>query len=165
MRADGTLLAGADARPRSALAAERRVEIERLRDAVMPELIFGDDFVPADAAAGAVRLAGTPTSRGHHTGPARVIRGVAEFDRVRPGDVVIIPYSDVSWTPLFARASALVPESGGMLSHSSIAAREYGLPCVVSVDGAMQVPDGALLSVDGYTGEVLVAPGGESGER
>ena len=162
----GTLLAGADARPLSALAAERRVEIERSRDAVMPELIFGDDFVPADAAAGAVRrLAGTPTSRGHHTGPARVIRGVAEFDRVRPGDVVIIPYSDVSWTPLFARASAVVAESGGMLSHSSIAAREYGLPCVVSVDGAMQVPNGALLSVDGYTGEVLVAPGGESGER
>ncbi len=162
----GTLLAGAGAGPVSALAAERRAEIERLRDAVMPELIFGDDFVPAGAATGAVRrLAGTPTSRGHHTGPARVIRGVAEFDRVRPGDVVVIPYSDVSWTPLFARASAVVAESGGMLSHSSIAAREYGLPCVVSVDGAMQVPDGALLSVDGYTGEVLVEPGGESGGR
>jgi pyruvate,water dikinase len=62
----------------------------------------------------------------------------------------------VSWTPLFARAGAVVAESGGMLSHSSIVAREYQIPAVVSVEGAVNLPDGVLVSVDGFSGEVIV---------
>ncbi len=69
--------------------------------------------------------------------------------------MLIIPFSDVGWTPLFAKAGAVVAESGGMLSHSSIVAREYGIPCVVSVPGAMRIEDGTMLTVDGYSGEVV----------
>jgi len=72
------------------------------------------------------------------------------------GDVLVIPYSDVGWTPLFTRAGAVVAESGGLLSHSSIVAREYGIPAVVSVQGACQLKDGTLVTVDGYRGEITV---------
>jgi pyruvate,water dikinase len=143
--------------PATERVESRKAEIDRLRDVVMPEVIFGEDFEPVPAGPSiAARLSGVPTSRGHHIGTVRVVHGVAEFERVEPGDVVAIPYSDVAWAPLFARAGAVVAESGGMLSHSSITAREYGIPCVVSVDGAMQLPDGAAVSVDGYTGEIVV---------
>ena len=70
-----------------------------------------------------------------------------------------MPYSDVGWTPLFARAGAVVAEAGGMLSHSSIVAREYRIPCVVSVGGAMRLPDGATVTVDGYAGTIVVEDG------
>ena len=70
--------------------------------------------------------------------------------------MIAIPFSDVGWTPLFARAGAVVAEAGGMLSHSSIVAREYRIPCVVSVAGALQLPDGATVTVDGYAGTVVV---------
>ena len=82
--------------------------------------------------------------------------GIAEFDRVEEGDIIVIPFSDVGWTPLFARAGAVVAESGGMLSHSSIVSREYGIPCVVSVSGAMSIPDGSMAVVDGYRGIVTL---------
>jgi pyruvate,water dikinase len=67
-----------------------------------------------------------------------------------------VPHSDVSWTPLFARAGAIVAEAGGMLSHSSIVAREFGIPCVVSAAGACDLPDGTEVVVDGYEGVVTV---------
>ncbi|MCU0506647.1 MAG: PEP-utilizing enzyme, partial [Chloroflexi bacterium] len=67
------------------------------------------------------------------------------------------PYSDVAWTPLFARASAVVAEAGGILSHSSVVAREYAIPCIVSVaDACSLIPDGATVIVDGTAGTVLV---------
>jgi pyruvate,water dikinase len=142
---------------RSDIVSGRRAEMEALRDASMPELVFGDDFVPSPGASDGRRMwSGKATARGHHRGPARVVEGLSDFDRVRDGDVLVIPYSDVGWTPLFAKAGAVVAEAGGMLSHSSIVAREYGIPCVVSVTGALEIPDGAIVVVDGYTGIVDV---------
>jgi pyruvate,water dikinase len=76
--------------------------------------------------------------------------------KVQAGDVLVIPYSDVGWTPLFTKAGAVVAESGGILSHSSIIAREYGIPAVVSVPGACQLADDTLITVDGYRGEIIV---------
>jgi phosphohistidine swiveling domain-containing protein len=70
--------------------------------------------------------------------------------------VLVIPYSDVGWSPLFARAGAVVAESGGLLSHSSIIAREYGIPAVVSVDGAMTLLDRMRVTVDGHKGEIIL---------
>jgi pyruvate,water dikinase len=70
------------------------------------------------------------------------------------GDVLIMPYSDVGMTPLFSKAGAVVSESGGLLSHSSIIAREYGIPAVVSVPDACSIPDNTRLSVDGFEGVV-----------
>jgi pyruvate,water dikinase len=120
----------------------------------MPEIIFGDEFEPAPPADPDRQLSGVPTSRGVHRSTARVVSGVSEAGRVQPGDIVVIPYSDVGWTPMLARAGGIVAESGGLLSHSSIVAREFGIPCVVSVPGAMRIPDGAVVRVDGFTGDV-----------
>jgi pyruvate,water dikinase len=85
-----------------------------------------------------------------------VILSVADFSKMEQGDVLVIPFSDVSWTPLFTRAGAVIAESGGVLSHSSIVAREYNLPCVVSVSQACNLPDHTLVTVDGYKGEVKI---------
>jgi pyruvate,water dikinase len=76
--------------------------------------------------------------------------------RVQEGDVLVIPYSDVGWTPLFTKAGAVVAESGGILSHSSIIAREYGIPAVVSVPGACQLADDTPVTVDGHNGKITV---------
>jgi len=81
---------------------------------------------------------------------------MGDFSKVRPGDVLVIPFSDVGWTPLFTKAGAVIAESGGILSHSSIVAREYNIPAVVSVPNACTLQDGRIVSVDGYKGEVLV---------
>ena len=135
-------------------ASKRRNEMQALADVDMPEVIFGDDFRPAPPSDPERTLHGTPSARGIVTGRARVVRGVADAGRVSAGDVVVIPYSDVGWTPMLARAGAVVAESGGLLSHSSIVAREFGIPCVVSVSGAMRIPEGASIRVDGYSGNV-----------
>ena len=146
-----------DGHDRSDMVQNRRSEMEDAADSDMPDLIYGDDFLPSrsvttDRGVGT----GTPTARGHHRGVARIVRGIEDLDKVSPGDVLVIPFSDVGWTPLFARAGAVVAESGGMLSHSSIIAREYGLPCVVSVEGALGIPDGGTIAVDGYRGTIIL---------
>ena len=137
-----------------ALVQARRAEMQRLAGAAMPEVIFGDEFEPAPPAVPGQRLSGVPSARGISHGLARIVRGIEEAERVVDGDVLVIPYSDIGWTPLLSRAGGIVAEAGGLLSHSSIVAREVGIPCVVSVSGAMGIPDGALVRVDGFTGEV-----------
>jgi phosphohistidine swiveling domain-containing protein len=138
--------------------AARKREIEMIRDAVLPEVIFGDEPPPVKRLTEHGRvLSGTPTSRGYYRGPARVVRGIEDFKSVSGGDVLVIPYSDVGWTPLFSKAGAVIAESGGILSHSSIVAREYGIPAVVSVSQAcQQLQDGTVVTVDGYTGTISI---------
>lgn len=137
------------------IVAEHRVGIGAYRDVPLPPVIYGDDPPPV-AAATAEKLIGIPTSLGHYTGRVAVVRGIQDFAKVQAGDVLVIPYSDVGWTPLFARAGAVVAESGGLLSHSSIVAREYNIPAVVSAEGATRLPDRTLVTVNGHTGEVLI---------
>jgi pyruvate,water dikinase len=137
------------------LVSERRAEIDRVRDIAPPDTIYGDQAPPLDPNQGKA-LKGIPTSRGHYAGPARILRGIQDLSKLQEGDVLVIPYSDVGWTPLFTRAGAVVAESGGILSHSSIIAREYGIPAVVSVPGACQLADGTLVTVDGYRGDIIV---------
>jgi phosphohistidine swiveling domain-containing protein len=133
----------------------RRQEIESYRDAILPELIVGSEQPPVMTSF-EVQMKGIPTSLGTYSGPARVILGITDFEKLNDGDVLIIPFSDVGWTPLFAKAGAVLAESGGMLSHSSIVAREYGIPAVVSVAGACRIVDGTQISVNGYTGEIAL---------
>jgi pyruvate,water dikinase len=148
---------GAAKKPLIDRVNDRRAAMEASRDVVLPETIYGDRAPPLDSAIEpGDLLRGIPTSPGYYRGQVRVIRSAREFDRLQPGEVLVIPYSDVSWTPLFAQAGAVVAESGGILAHSSIVAREYGLPCVVSVSNACQLPDGLGVTVDGYRGEILV---------
>jgi len=137
------------------LVTSRRQEIESYRDAILPELIVGSEQPPVMTTF-EVQMKGIPTSLGTYSGPARVILGINDFEKLNDGDVLIIPFSDVGWTPLFAKAGAVLAESGGMLSHSSIVAREYGIPAVVSVAGACRIADGTQISVNGYTGEIAL---------
>jgi len=137
--------------------ASHKLKIERFQDIVLPTVIYGDEEPPV-ASRTSERLFGLATSLGHFSGPVKVVRGIADIDKVRHGDVLVIPYSDVGWTPLFARAGAIVAESGGLLSHSSIVAREYGIPAVVSVNGAMKLCDDTWVTVDGHKGEVIILP-------
>ena len=134
----------------------RRAEMAQAATLHWPETIVGDDPVPVLGRAGARVLRGVPTSQGRHTGPARVVTSLADAGGVGPEDVLVLPAADVTWTPLLLRAAAVVTETGGMLSHASIIARELGLPCVASVAEATQIPDGTLLAVDGAAGEVLL---------
>lgn len=136
---------------------ERRSQLDAVRDAVLPDLIYGDEPPPLETTvASQIVYSGIPTSRGYYAGTACVIKSVTEFDKMASGAVLVIPYSDVSWTPLFAKAGAVVAEAGGMLSHSSIVAREYGIPAVVSVSHAThRFRDGDVLLIDGYKGIVM----------
>lgn len=137
------------------LVRQRRAEIAQVRDIELPDVIYGDDPPPVLPNI-SDRMSGTPTSRGYYTGLVRMVRGLEDFQKLQKGDVLVIPYSDVGWTPLFAKAGAVVAESGGMLSHSSIIAREYGIPAVVSVANASRLKDGQRVCVDGYRGLVMV---------
>lgn len=131
--------------------------IERSRDIVMPEIIYGNAAPPVDLMkSDAQKLTGVPTSSGYYQGRVKVVRSTSDFERVLKGDIIAIPFSDVAWTPLFAKAGAVIAESGGILSHSSIVAREYGIPCVVSVNGACSLLEDREVIVDGYQGAVHI---------
>jgi pyruvate,water dikinase len=136
----------------------RKQEIAEVQDIILPEIIYGDDLPPPEVQdESKKRLTGIPTSGGYYQGRVCIINNLNEFEKMHPGAVLVIPYSDVSWTPLFARAGAVIAESGGILSHSSIVAREYMVPAVVSVPGAGHLlQDGMRVMVDGYKGEVLI---------
>jgi len=102
-------------------------------------------------------LRGTPASPGHVTGPARVIGGLEEADRVVPGDIVVCRATAPTWSPLLAVAAGLVANSGSVLGHTAIVARELGIPAVVAAkDATARIHDGDLLRVDGTTGEVRI---------
>jgi pyruvate,water dikinase len=135
------------------IVASRRAEIAESAEWDLPEVVVGD-AVPLTPAERRASLRGVPVSRGRYTGRVVACRGIADLGRIREGDVVVVPFSDASWTPLFLRAGAIVAESGGMLSHSAILARELGVPAVTAVRGALRLADGELVSVDGFTGIV-----------
>jgi len=138
------------------LIRDRFEEEELVRDALVPDEIFGDIPGPLRIDTGGT-ISGVGTSPGRHTGRAVKISSVSQAPELAEGDVIVVPYSDVAWTPLFSRAGAIVAESGGFLSHTSIVAREYGIPAVVSADAAMfSIPQGAMVVVDGFAGTVTV---------
>jgi len=102
-------------------------------------------------------LAGVSGCPGKARGFARVILDPADPTALRPGDVLVAPLTDPSWTPLFVPAVAVVVDTGAMLSHAVIVSRELGIPCVPSVlHATRRIPDGALLEVDGDRGVVTV---------
>ena len=134
-----------------------KLDIERYRNIPLPSTIYGDAASPiVDPTL--EKLVGIPTSVGCYTGRTVSVRGIRDYPKVNQGDVLVIPYSDVSWTPLFARVGAVISESGGLLSHSSIVAREYNIPAVVSAEGAMRLEDQTLVTVNGQTGEIVIHP-------
>jgi pyruvate,water dikinase len=133
----------------------RRAEVEIASTGEPTEVVVGDtaDLIELPRRR---TLRGIASSRGRYTGRVVVCRGLDDLERVAQGSVVVVPFSDASWNALFTCAGAIVAESGGMLSHSAILAREYGVPAVVSVRGALALDDGALVTVDGFHGTVSV---------
>lgn len=108
-------------------------------------------------------IGGFAGSPGTHTGPVRRLT-VPDPTRVTRGDVLVLRHADPAWTPLFARAGALVMEVGGALCHAAVVARELGVPAVLGAVGAMdQLVDGQLVHVDGTRGLVReIDPAGTS---
>jgi pyruvate,water dikinase len=135
--------------------AQHKQDMQRFDSIQLPTVIYGDEPPPI-CEENAHTLVGTPTSIGCYTGQVCIIKNMQDFSKLQQGEVLIIPHSDVSWAPLFARAGALVSESGGLLSHGSIVAREYGIPAIVSVGGATSIPDGTRVTVDAHNGVVHI---------
>ena len=101
-------------------------------------------------------LSGLGASAGSFEGVVRVILD-PHGARLEPGEILVAPATDPAWTPLFLTAGALVTETGGMISHGSIVAREYGIPAVVGVPSATTVlHTGQRIRVDGSAGTVAV---------
>ncbi len=110
-----------------------------------------------------VVLAGMGASRGTFRGPARIVGGPEEFDRVQPGDVLVCKISSPAWTIIFGRIGGIVTEVGSVLSHPAIAAREFGIQAVLGVpDATTRIPDGQMVHIDGEAGTVQLIPGREA---
>ncbi len=102
-------------------------------------------------------ITGNAASKGVVTGPAKVVRNLGESDKLEPGDILVCEMTMPPWTPLFSIVSAVVADSGGVLSHCAIVAREYGIPCVVGTRiGTQKIRDGQMLTVDGAKGIVRI---------
>lgn len=122
-----------------------------------PSMWTRRDAVSHEKAKSGEVLEGFPGCPGVATGRARVILDSNDPGALEPGDVLVAPITDPSWTPLFVPACAVVVDVGAQISHAIIVSRELGIPCVVSVTGAtLRIPDGAMVTVDGTAGTVTV---------
>ncbi len=135
--------------------APRRAELKRQRALRPPVLLHGP--AEPEPREGVRVLQGRGVGTGTARGRVRVLRSLAEAHLLQPGEIVVATAIDPGWTPLFSTAGGVVVELGGVLSHGAVVAREYGLPMVVNVDGAVStLPDGVLVVVDGRQGSVRV---------
>jgi pyruvate,water dikinase len=146
------------------LATERRELREarkRLRapSAIPPEIIGHPSLGEVEAVndPGSDTLNGIPVSPGRITAPASLINSPAEFDKMTSGSILVCPMTTPAWTQLFAHASGLVTDIGGILGHGSIVAREFGIPAVVGTSiGTEQIKHGQQITVDGDAGTVTI---------
>jgi pyruvate,water dikinase len=152
------------------LIQDRRARNAELLTRRVPDVMIGDAPTAPPLPLGVGRgegpvgaaFTGIGVAAGTATGAARVIHHPREGASLQRGEVLVAPTTDPGWTPLFLRASALVMETGGYLSHGAIVAREYGIPAVANLPGILdQVRSGETLLVDGNAGRVsrtLAAP-------
>ena len=160
--------AGQPAQENRRAIAERRETWQREHSVTPPVVLpvkgrfFGLDlssWMPArsNQAVGSI-IKGIGASPGWVSGPACVIHGPEEFDQMKPGDILVAKITTPAWTPLFALASGIVTDVGGPLSHSSIVAREYGVPAVLGTGVATQrIHSGQQITVDGNDGVVKMS--------
>ena len=164
-----TLAAGGEV-PGLDAEVERRREVWRGRRRVTPPQLLPQGpwvtrlmgrFMPAVEGGGAGDvLTGLAGSAGRVTARARVLSGPADFAQLQPGEVLVAAITTPAWTTLFPRAAAVVTDVGGPLSHSSIVAREYGIPAVLGTGSATRrIRTGDLITVDGDAGRVELAVG------
>ncbi|HNK14124.1 MAG TPA: PEP-utilizing enzyme, partial [Nitrospira sp.] len=131
-------LSGDDRRDWLALVRARREERARNGQLHVPDTIRDWEAVlqasdPSSGLETEGALRGIPISAGVATGPVRVVHSTADWGRVSPGDILVVPVIDPGMAPLFGLAAGVIAEMGGTLSHGAIIAREYGLPVLVNV--------------------------------
>lgn len=149
--------------PVEELVSRRRGEYERNLTVVLPQYSRGR---PVPLTPGELEpqtdvevLTGIGVSPGTVTGKARVITDPRRDAEIKPGEILVAPVTDAAWSPLFVTAAATVVDVGGPLSHGSIVAREFGIPCVVNVTSATRIiRTGQVISVDGGRGKVYLHP-------
>lgn len=147
-----------DVRVVAPLVTRRKLQLERDRELPDPP----DTFVgfPPPAPPEPPRedaLCGLAACSGLVRGKARVLKSPADAAQLQPGEILVAPYADVGWSPLFLVAAAVVTDLGGPLSHAAVVAREYGVPTVVNVKaGTRSITTGDELEVDGGAGTVRI---------
>ncbi len=126
----------------------------------VPQVIFSDDLEAIGretAAGGADRLQGVPLSAGQAEAAAWVLEHAAGAELPTEPYILVCPSTDPAWLPLFVHARGLVMETGGVLSHGAIVARDFGLPAVAGIaDVHRRLKTGQRLRIDGATGRVEV---------
>jgi rifampicin phosphotransferase len=153
--------------PLQELVNRRRATWERQRRLLAPltigrpprllakELLAVVDAVRTISPAFQDAIVGQPASPGQATGPVRIVHGPGDFDRFQPGEVLVARATAPAWTPLFARAVAVVTDGGTLAAHASLVAREYGIPAVVATgDATARLGDGQVVTVDGSAGTI-----------
>ena len=161
----GATLRDADPATRRATWERQRHLAPPLMLGVIPPLVAGmlrdfDDGMRGPVVATEGTIVGFPASPGRVRGTVRVVRSPAEFGRIGRGDVLVSPVTTPAWTPVFGAIAAVVTDTGGLGSHSSIVAREYGIPAVVGTgDATGRLVDGELVEVNGSLGTIVrIAP-------
>jgi pyruvate,water dikinase len=157
----GPVLLGRPAFDVSSVIAARKADYARDKLLCPPPVIVGRYEPDAREPVGAIpqprTLQGLPVSPGLVIGRARVILQADAAGRVQPGEILVAPYTDPGWTPYFLAAAGIVVDVGGLLSHGSVVAREYGIPAVVNVGPATRlIRTGQRLEVDGNRGTVTI---------
>jgi pyruvate,water dikinase len=154
--------------------AERHDEMERYADITPPPALgsmppgpppesamtrlmvkfSGAPVVPSESPS---EVRGSAGSSGKVVGIARVVDSLEDAGRIQPGEILVAPTTAPPWTPLFASVAAVVTDSGGMLSHCAVVAREYAIPAVVGTGNATSaIADGQTIEVDGDEGVVRI---------
>jgi phosphohistidine swiveling domain-containing protein len=105
-------------------------------------------------------LSGVPLSPGQVQGRVTVLHRPDEAAHMQEGAILVTPSTDIAWFPIFSHARGLIVETGGLLSHGSIIAREFGVPAVANIpEATTRFHDGDLVLLDGSTGLVqILAP-------
>jgi pyruvate,water dikinase len=137
--------------------AERRAAQQVTPPMMLPQMIvFGFDLMQLKTGRRKGNaLKGVAASPGSVTAPACVVHGPEDFAQMKTGDVLVAALTTPAWTPLFARAAAVVTDIGGPLSHGSIVAREYGIPAVLGTGSATRtIRSGQVITVNGSAGVV-----------
>jgi pyruvate,water dikinase len=140
----------------SVAIAERKFIYQHYQKLTPPRLITSEGEIshqslsregfPPDA------IIGSPVSSGVVEGLARVILDPSK-EQLNPGEILVAPFTDPGWTPLFINAAGIALETGGLMTHGSVVAREYGIPAVVGiVDVTKKIKTGMRIRVDGDQG-------------
>lgn len=100
---------------------------------------------------------GTPASQGIVTATIRILRDISEIPDIKSGEIIVVPRTDPGWTPVFSKIGGLITETGGVLSHGAVIAREYGIPAVTNLQNASKLLKiGQLVSLNGFNGEIKI---------